>query len=221
MNLFNMRGSWKGQIAFIYDKVVAAGMDRLYELLAETFFSNLPSDCRILDLGCGAGQVSINIAKKNPLAEVVGVDLSHSQIARAKKRSLNIRNANFMCGDAMRLDFPADWFDIALSVASIKHWPDQLKGLKEMRRVLKRGGTVYVFEANAQCSQEEARNFVAKWRWVLPGTRPLVRWYFQKFIAKQALTAGELNDLLRQAGFSDIDVQKVPGDPILVARGKK
>ncbi|MFQ7078282.1 MAG: class I SAM-dependent methyltransferase [Christensenellaceae bacterium] len=49
---------------------------------------------------------------------------------------------SILCGDAMRLPYRDDTFDRAVSFESIYFWPDPVQGLKEMLRVLKRGGKI-------------------------------------------------------------------------------
>jgi ubiquinone/menaquinone biosynthesis C-methylase UbiE len=219
MHLFKMKGSWDAGISFFYDHIVASGIGELYDDVVENFFRELPAGCRVLDLGCGSGQVSIRVAKLNPLAQVVGIDLSPSQIARAKKRGAGLPNLSFLVGDAMNAPQPNESFDLVVSLASIKHWPDPVRGLREMRRVCRGDGRLYVIEVNARCTEEEARDFTDRWRHVPPGTRAIVRWHFRRFVAGQGATADELAGLMREAGMGEVYVQIVPGQPLLIATG--
>lgn len=95
---------------------------------------------RVLDLGCGGGHVSFNVA---PLvAEVVAYDLSQSMLdvvaAEAAKRGLgNLRTCR---GKAEQQPFGDGEFDLVMSRYSTHHWEDPGLGLREARRVLKPGG---------------------------------------------------------------------------------
>lgn len=95
---------------------------------------------RVLDLGCGAGHVSFQIA---PLVgEVVAYDLSEQMlevVARAAaERGLNtLRTVH---GAAERLPFAEGEFDFVFSRYSAHHWSDLGLALREVRRVLKPGG---------------------------------------------------------------------------------
>ena len=95
---------------------------------------------RLLDLGCGAGHVSFNVA---PLVkEVVAYDLSQQMLdvvaAAAVDRGLeNIRTVH---GAAERLPFADGEFDFVFSRYSAHHWSDLGLALREVRRVLKSGG---------------------------------------------------------------------------------
>ncbi|AIT26553.1 class I SAM-dependent methyltransferase [Bordetella holmesii] len=95
---------------------------------------------RVLDLGCGGGHVSFNVA---PLvASVVAYDLSQAMLdvvaAEAAKRGL--ANLGTCQGKAERLPFDDGEFDLVMSRYSTHHWEDPGLGLREARRVLKPGG---------------------------------------------------------------------------------
>jgi len=221
MHFFQMKGAWTGPMVFLYERIIAARIGELYDQLAEFFFSDLPAGCRVLDLGCGSGPVSVRVAQANPTARITGVDLSLDQIHNAKQRARGLANTTFERGDAMNLAYPEGHFDIALSVASIKHWPDGVHGLAEMRRVCKTGGLVYVLEVHKDSTKLEARDFISRWKFSLPGTRSFTTWYFRRFIGGQGLSQGELLDLMKAAGFAEIYVQSIPSQPFIVALGIK
>jgi ubiquinone/menaquinone biosynthesis C-methylase UbiE len=97
-------------------------------------------DARVLDLGCGAGHVSFNVASS--VGEVVAYDLSQQMldvVARAAvERGLS--NVQTVCGAAERLPFEDGEFDFVFSRYSAHHWSDLGLALREVRRVLKPGG---------------------------------------------------------------------------------
>ncbi|WP_137817964.1 class I SAM-dependent methyltransferase [Pseudomonas sp. 2FG] len=98
------------------------------------------ADARVLDLGCGAGHVSFQVA---PLVgEVVAYDLSAQMLevvaATAEQRGLgNVRTER---GAAEKLPFADGEFDFVFSRYSAHHWSDLGLALREVRRVLKPGG---------------------------------------------------------------------------------
>lgn len=94
----------------------------------------------VLEVGCGTGFTTMEIAKKVSQQRIFCVDLSKEQIKKAKKRL----NVNFFLGDAENLPFKDKTFDSAISAGSIEYWPNPLKGVYEMARVTKSGGKVVI-----------------------------------------------------------------------------
>jgi ubiquinone/menaquinone biosynthesis C-methylase UbiE len=221
MHFFKMEGAWNGWMGWLYDAIVAAGSGDLYDAVVDALLADLPAGSRVLDLGCGSGQITVRAARRNPKAFVLGLDLSPGQVARANRRSSAVPNAGFGVADALWLPLPSGRFDRVVSAAMIKHLPDKRQGLMEMRRVCREGGSVFVMEVDRRVGGEDARCFVRRWKWVFPGTRGPLSWYFRRFVAGQGVTAGELADLLRDAGLSSVSVRKVPGQPFVVGAGTR
>ncbi|MCW2291651.1 ubiquinone/menaquinone biosynthesis C-methylase UbiE [Pseudomonas sp. BIGb0408] len=97
-------------------------------------------DARVLDMGCGAGHVSFQVA---PLVgDVVAYDLSAQMLAvvdkAAAERGLN--NLRTVHGAAESLPFADGEFDFVFSRYSAHHWSDLAVALRDVRRVLKPGG---------------------------------------------------------------------------------
>ncbi|MCS4533258.1 class I SAM-dependent methyltransferase [Neisseria montereyensis] len=100
----------------------------------------------ILDLGCGAGHVSFNVA---PLAQkVIAYDLSKDMLnlvaKTAKEKGLN--NIAIEKGIAESLPFAEDSFDMVISRFSAHHWQDVPQALKEVRRVCKPDAKVMIVD---------------------------------------------------------------------------
>ena len=99
---------------------------------------------RWVDIGCGNGAFSECIVERCAPAEVQGVDPSGGQLAFARTRPA-ARLARFQQGDAMALPFPDASFDAAVMALVIFFVPDPAKGLSEMVRVLRPGGTMAAY----------------------------------------------------------------------------
>lgn len=96
-----------------------------------------PKGAKILDAGCAYGR-DVEILKKRGF-DVVGVDLSRNMIAEAKKR---VPTAAFYISDVRGLPFQDSVFDVVLCNAVLMHLEkkEMGKALKELHRVLKKGG---------------------------------------------------------------------------------
>ncbi|MFZ5655376.1 MAG: class I SAM-dependent methyltransferase [Pseudomonadota bacterium] len=95
---------------------------------------------RVLDLGCGAGHVSHQVA---PLAgAVVACDLAPEMLTlvAGRAREQGLANLHPLCAAAEALPLATGSFDLALSRFSAHHWGDPARALAEIRRVLRPGG---------------------------------------------------------------------------------
>ena len=101
-----------------------------------------PNGLRILDLGCGAGQLTRHLADAGA-KEVVGVDLSERMLERARRKSTAIE---WVRGDVLALPFRDGEFDAATIGFGIRNVSDLERGLCELRRVLRVGGRLAVLE---------------------------------------------------------------------------
>ena len=176
---------------------------------------------RILDIGAGEGVVSLRLAKANPDAAVVGIDYALMQVRAANrlKEKERVLNCTFQQGNAMALPFSEASFDMVISVNSIKHWPDPVQGLSEIRRVLSPRGQAFISEADRSASPEELLVFSEKYRaWYIWGA--LMRWILRNVVFGKSYTAAELKTIARKAGFSDTIIQAAPGPFFLLVLTK-
>jgi len=111
---------------------------------AAFFLPHLRSGMRLLDGGCGPGTMTIDLAEIVAPAEVIGIDVETSQIelARTTAAEDGTSNVRFDVGDLYSLPFPDDSFDVAFLHGVLEHLNDPVRGLREVLRVLKRGGVV-------------------------------------------------------------------------------
>lgn len=192
--------------SWTYDRFIAPAVAELIDAVS----IEVPEGARVLDVGCGGGQVLAALQERRPDLALRGVDLSPDQVARAAKRT----GLPIVQGSALDLPFDDGAFDGALSVASIKHWPDPTRGLAEMGRVVRSGGRVLVVEADRGCRLPDAKGFVDRWR--LPGPAKVVALAaFRTWVAGQSLSADELRAHAEAAGLAQVSVRTLPGLPAI------
>jgi SAM-dependent methyltransferase len=117
------------------------------------------------------------------------------------------------------LPFAGATLDAVVSVASLKHWPDQLKGLRECVRVLRPGGALAVAEADCGCRYDDAKAFVARWR-ILPPFRPVALAFSRTTVAGKALDLDEARELLAALPLAHRHVERIAGTPGLLMKGR-
>ena len=101
---------------------------------------------RILDVGCGTGQLLRLLATTFPTAsELRGLDPAPSMLAVAVTRAHDPR-LSFDAGDAEELPYPDGHFDLVVTTTSFDHWSDQTAGLKQCARVLDAGGLLVLVD---------------------------------------------------------------------------
>jgi ubiquinone/menaquinone biosynthesis C-methylase UbiE len=120
----------------------------------------------ILDVGCGAGNLTFEIAKLFRPSELVGIDISESQIELAQSELAKTRypNMKFQRGDASRLPFDDQSFDVVTSNMVLHLFPDPRKALFEMYRVLRRTGKIVIHFAGQRPTEGNYHDFLeASW----------------------------------------------------------
>lgn len=125
-------------------------------------------DSNILDLACGQGRHSLELSRQG-YSNVYGLDRSHYLIRKAKsimqQEGLKV---NFKEGDARKLPFPTDMFDIVMilgnSFGYFESTEDDEKILKEVYRILKPGGTFLIDVADGAYLKN---NYLPRsWEWI-------------------------------------------------------
>ena len=102
---------------------------------------------KVLDIGCGPGVASMFLAELNN--DVTAIDWSEGMIECASKNSVDKGfEINFLKMNAQELEFGDESFDLVISSRLVWNLPDPLRAYSEWLRVLKRGGTIVLYDGN-------------------------------------------------------------------------
>jgi SAM-dependent methyltransferase len=120
---------------------------------------------RLLDVGCGPGRLARLVAEGKPGLTVVGIDASDDMVGQALKNP-GPPNLEFRGGavESARFQEP---FDLALTLLSFHHWEEPVAGLEAVHRALAPGGRFWIYEPDAEASDEDIRRDHAPlWGWL-------------------------------------------------------
>jgi ubiquinone/menaquinone biosynthesis C-methylase UbiE len=148
-HLSHLNALFTGRGSRIYDVVMVRLTRRLYlRAIADLAALRLPSG-KVLDVGIGPGTLVRGIARSLPGLQVYGIDLSEDMIrlarAHARREQLTER-VHFASCDVAHLPYPDQSFDVVVSTISMHHWAELEQPLRELYRVLRPGGRVWIYD---------------------------------------------------------------------------
>ena len=125
-----------------HESVLRSHRWRTAENSAAYLLPHLQPGLGLLDVGCGPGTITVDLARRVGPGPVVGLDSAATVIdaARATGADSGVSNVRFVVGDAYRLDFADDSFDIVHAHQVLQHLSDPVGALTEMSRVCRPGG---------------------------------------------------------------------------------
>ncbi|MBI3891859.1 MAG: methyltransferase domain-containing protein [Candidatus Wallbacteria bacterium] len=104
----------------------------------------LRGDERVLDIGCGTGELERHLLCRWPRLRIVAIDLCRQMLAQARTKFSPELTVRYAIADIERLPFPPASFDIVLSCNAFHFAADRMKAIGEVERVLSPGGTSIV-----------------------------------------------------------------------------
>ncbi|BBZ47691.1 methyltransferase domain-containing protein [Mycobacterium parmense] len=133
-----------------HESVLRSHQRRTAEDSAAYLLPHLRAGWSMLDVGCGPGTITGDLAARVAPGAVTAVDMSADvlDVARAEVGRRNLSNVSFSIADVHRLDFPDDTFDVVHAHQVLQHVHDPVQALREMRRVCRPGGVVAARDAD-------------------------------------------------------------------------
>jgi demethylmenaquinone methyltransferase / 2-methoxy-6-polyprenyl-1,4-benzoquinol methylase len=183
-------------------------------------------NARVLDVACGTGDLSIEL-QQHARAKIVGTDFCRPMLAvAAAKNQKNNLSIPYLEGDALDLPFADSSFDAATIAFGLRNLSNWTHGLKELRRVLKRGGRLAILEFSSP---------------LVPGFRQLFNFYFTTVLPRigGAVSGSRgayeylpdsvsrfpnqknLAKMMREVGFEAVEYQNLTGGIAAIHIGTK
>jgi demethylmenaquinone methyltransferase/2-methoxy-6-polyprenyl-1,4-benzoquinol methylase len=212
------------RIAGRYDflnTVMTAGLNRLWNKKVVRA-TELGLGARALDLACGTGSLTRDLAKKvGPEGYVLGVDFS-SEMLRAAHAAPNVE---YRLGDATDLQgIPSGTFDAATIAYGARNIPNLDALFSEMSRTLRPGGVAVCLEITRPEGRVAAAFYGVWFVKIVPRLGGLISgdpsaYSYLPESVKEFVAPDELADIIRRNGLQDVTWERVAGGIITVHRG--
>src|SRR5260370_8991776 len=158
---------------------------------------NLRPGERVVDLGCGSGWATRLLARfvgEGPegFGQVIGLDVSDEMVRQAREASKDFENILYVWGSAQQIPWEEKFFDKVLSVESFYYYPDQVRSLMELFRVLAPRGKLFIlinlYKDNPYSLQ----------------------WVDQIKIPVHVRSAAEYVELFKKHAFENVEARRIP-----------
>ena len=161
----------------------------------------LSDSMKVLDAGCGRGVVASYLTEKYGCS-IEAIDITPMLIEEAKNRArrTNVNKVNFHVMDYSNTDFQNEYFDTSYSVETLCHSLNINKTLKELYRILKKGGKIALFEYAIANDEDFSPYELNMLNYVINVTGTEGLYNFRD---------GKLQNLIRKAGFRKIEVEDI------------
>ena len=163
----------------------------------------------VLDVGCGGGRTISKLAAMAAQGKVDGIDYSEESVAASRRynaQAIRAGRVEIHLADVAKLPFPDNTYDLVTGVETHFWWPDIAGGSREIRRVLKPGGTLILI-AEVYKGADALMSRLCEEQAPISGMK--------------MLTPDEHRDLLASAGFADVRIDALTAKGWIAAQGKK
>lgn len=169
----------------------------------------LNSDMTVLDVCCGTGDWTIQLAKSG--ADTTGLDFSENMLEVAKDKTDELRNISLIHGNAMDLPFEDNHFDYVTIGFGLRNLPDYDAAIADFYRVLKPGGTLVILETSSPENSLINSGFQLYFGKIMPVLGGMIAkrkdeytWLYES--TNSFLSKNELKKMLQTTGFTNIKI---------------
>ncbi|HEU4403124.1 MAG TPA: ubiquinone/menaquinone biosynthesis methyltransferase [Candidatus Polarisedimenticolia bacterium] len=219
------------------NRVISFGVDLHWRRAAIRRLEGLPRDGVVLDLACGTCDMALEVLRQRRAARVVGADLSRAMLDLARRKLAARRRpetggaARGAAGAITLVNAPAEAlpfrdgsFDGVTIAFGIRNVPDYRAGLREMARVLKRGGRACVLEFSTPPSRLLWKMYHYYFFNVLPRLGGLLtgREAAYRYLTESVAHfpgPGEFRSAMEEAGFTEVSQVAMNGGIVCVHTG--
>jgi len=161
----------------------------------------------ILDVGCGGGRTIQKLAALATQGTVYGVDYANGSVAASRGKNAELIQAGrveIKQASVSQLPFPENKFDLVTAVETQYYWPNLLKDMQEILRVLKPGGTLLIIAESYR-----------------KGAHQMLQGPVMKLLRSANPGVDEQRELFSTAGYTDVQIFEERAKGWICAIGKK
>src|ERR1700683_4454062 len=162
----------------------------------------------VLDVGCGGGRTISKLAAMAAQGKIHGIAYSEESVAAARRynaQAIQVGRVEIHQADVGKLPFADNTFDLVTGVETHFWWPDIATGLREIRRVLKPGGTLLLIAEVYKGADTTVSRLCEK---------------YAPISGMKMLTFDEHRDLLTSVGFTDVRIDALAVKGWITAQGR-
>lgn len=183
----------------------------------------------ILDVATGTGDLAVETARRIPDAAITGCDISREMLRMGRRKAVKKKvwsRITFIHADAEALPFAAAAFDVVTVAFGVRNFQNAGAGLREMHRVLKPGGTVFVLEF----SVPQGKIFGPLYRFYFKNVLPCIGGLFSRDYDAYKYLPSSVEEFplpeifmkhLEDAGFGRCTARKLTRGVAVIYKGEK
>lgn len=171
-----------------------------------------PQISRVLDLGCGTGDLLKIFSGEIKNAELTGLDFSPEMLRGAEKKLAGLKNIRLIRGNALELPFESSSFDCVSISFSLRNMADYGRVISEIKRVLRKGGVICCVDSFLPDCRLIIPAYRLYFRHIMPllggGIKRNKEYKWLSRSTEEYVSAGELKKMLCDYGLSNIKMKK-------------
>ena len=146
-----------GRGSKVYDLLVGHGLLRgFYRRIAAEIAATVPAGGAVLDAGTGPGRLLVELARRRPDLRITGIDLSNDMVTIAQRNTQRASRVEVRQANVADLPFADGSFDLVVSTLSMHHWGAVPPAIAELGRVLRPGGSLWIYDLRSLPSDDLA-----------------------------------------------------------------
>ncbi|MBE0447428.1 MAG: class I SAM-dependent methyltransferase [Actinobacteria bacterium] len=193
-----------------------------YKRLLQEFvsFIEIRPDMSAVDIGCGPGYLTRLLAERVKAMSCVDISAAMVQRAREHAREENVENASYTVGRAENIPEQSEYFDVAVATSVIYFVEDPVVALKEMARVVKKGGRVAMMNPSDKMTGRNVISYIERHGLGNREARVLEDWLYAAEGARR-FSEHDATRIMSAVGLSQISHERRLDDMVLFSKATK